>query len=300
MPAEMPVFRISVEDKNPERIFGYLEMVSLFVEDQQKIAVLDDIGAFPKPFRDAFTTYMEKSGLVEKKDTAVFVTNTLSDKAKKSAKPDTLIATLTKKPIWSERIDTLENSALARWAKERALERGLVLSPEGAATLAASFADSAAIAQEIEKLALYLGASSDSPETVTMQHLAQLSQGRIAQDAFKLIDAMGKKNHGEIFRILLRLFGMGEDPVKILGLLVYGVRAMLVVKDAQSRPIPPADILRITGLGDWQVRHYSSATAKFSLEDLQKLYERLMGVDYKMKTGEGNSHLLLERFLLSV
>ena len=116
---------------------------------------------------------------------------------------------------------------------------------------------------------------------------------RATQDVFAVLDVFGKRDARVALDIFLRLCAQGEDLIKFLGLLVFGVRAMLTVKDAQSRPIAPSAIPKLTGLAEWQVRNYSRLVSSLQLEDIKKLYERLLTVDFKIKTGVSNLKLMM-------
>ena len=156
------------------------------------------------------------------------------------------------------------------------------------------------IANELEKLALYLRATPALPTEVGVSDLGRLGVYRVSQDAFAVFAALGERNAREALTIFLRVCAQGEDCIKFLGLLAFGIRAMLGVKDAQNRPIAPSAIPKLMGLAEWQVRNYGRLVRSINLEDLQKLYERLLTVDYKIKTGEGSPRPLIERFLLSI
>lgn len=292
------LFRIRPDDEDPERVFEYLGAQGLFV--QKKIVSVENIGAFRKPFSEALLEYIEAKHLAAVPDVSLYITHIVSEKSKGTAK-DIFITSLSQKPAHAKAYQVLMGTELAGWVKERALARGVVLDRDIAAQLTLAHGnDVASIAQEIEKLALYLNAAPQAPIKADVRMMADIGWERIAQDGFKLIDAMGRKDHAEMLRILLRLFTSGEDPVKLLGLLSYALRAMLAVKDAQARPVRPESVPAALGLQPWQVQQYRAASSRYSLGELKRCYERLLMVDYKMKTGEGNPRMLLERFLLSV
>lgn len=293
-------FRIQPDDEEPERIFSYLAAASLF--EPYKIAAVEKVGGFSKIFRDELLAHVKKAAVADDKNVLLFVTHVVVEEKKKAVgREDAVAGAFAKAASKAERFDALAGSALFKWVERMCAARGIEMT-RGAteALIALHGAESAALAGEIEKLALYLDASPASPKKAGERELRQLGKERIEEDAFKIIDALGARKAADAMRILLRIFARGEDPLKFLGLLTYAVRAMVAVKDAGSRPLRPEDIPATTGLADWQTRQYRRATEKFSLDELKKLYERLLTVDYKTKTGEGNPRTLLERFVLSV
>lgn len=309
LPAAQPVMRLTDEDENPERVFSYLTAPSLF--ETHKIAVIERCDRLQKAFIAAFAEFASAHKLKTDKDIAVFISAVEEKpvKAKRRTASSVSAATSTAKPpleTLAAKIAVfpkLEEERFAQWIASRAEQRGLAVPIALAHRIAqASGGESAAAAQDIEKIALYLRADADSEKTiVTEEHLAHLTGTRhIEENAFRLIDAIGRKDRAGAMQILLGIEASGAEPVQTLGLLAYGLRAMLCIKDAVERPIRTTDLPHVTGLADWQIRQYRSAAANFELIELKKLYERLLGIDWRIKTGEGNPRMLLERFLLAL
>ncbi|MDP3963250.1 MAG: DNA polymerase III subunit delta [bacterium] len=316
LPAEQPIMRVTPDDENPDRVFSYLAASSLF--DPQKLAVIECLSEHTETFRRDLAAYMASPGAAKDQGSICIVTAPETSPSKtrtgKAARGRAASATRPKKnatesPITelaryaakAEQLNTLTPEAMTRWIIERAKVRGLAIAPDVARIVQEMHGDNtASIATEIEKAALYLGASQTDPQSLQKSYLDAFGRQRITQDAFKLVDAIGRRDRAEALRILLRIGQTGTDPLQTLGLLAYAFRAMISVKDASSRPIRPEDIPAVTGFADWQVRQYRMASQTFSLDDLKKIYERLLGMDYRIKTGEGDSKMLLERFLLSI
>ncbi|MDO8558492.1 MAG: DNA polymerase III subunit delta [bacterium] len=296
VPPDTLVFRILPDDEEPGRIFEYLETQSLF--DPGRIASVERIGSFPKAFAQDFLEHIEQHRIAGAHNVRVHITHVIPENTKERRK-DIFIDRFCKKPAHAKEYNTITGQELFGWVREKALSRGIILGQNAAHTLTLAHGnDLAVVSQEIEKLALYLNANSRAPKEAGPEELAKVGWERITQDGFRLIDAMGRKDHPEMLCILLKVFAIGEDPIKILGLLSYALRAMLAVKEAESRPISPADLPAVIGLQSWQIRQYRNTSAHFSIDDLKKIYERLLTADYKIKTGEGNPRLILEQFLL--
>jgi DNA polymerase III subunit delta len=307
LPADFPCLSVAPDDAAPERILEYLRTANLF--ERFKLARIRNLAAMSAEFQKNLIGFMKLFSATDTEDIAVFISYIVKD-ARKKGKTETggsVVESLSLKPAHSKKYDKLEGSELASWIMSRAKNKGLDLDAVAASLIARRCAgEIQAISQEIEKLALYASAESDShisgatPKKITSKEIEVLGWERITQNAFDLIDAIGAGRQNEAMRVLLRAYASGNDPLQLEGVLAYALRNMLAVRNLAEIPVHPRDIPKLAGLGDWQVAQYNRAAARFTTETLKKMLERLQAADFKIKTGEGEARSLIERFVLSM
>lgn len=290
------VLTLRPDDENPDRLFAHLDTIDLF--SPYKIIQVRNIFLFPKPFRDMLLEYAKRRPIA--REASVHLLITYKKDANTDTAKDALFSFLCKKPAEVKTCEVPVGRARESWLAHTAERFGLKLDNRFAGIIIASSQDSPdVLVGEVQKLALYLGASPRRPKTVAAPDIEKVCGKHLHQNIFKLIDALGEKNSKETLRMLFTAALTGEDPIKLTGLFTYAFRSMLAVKDIEGRPLRPQDASAITGLQPWQLQQYRRASSRFSLKELKRLYEQLLAVDYKTKTGQGNPRMLLERFVLS-
>lgn len=295
--SEQAALTVRPTDEAPERLFAHLETLNMF--QRGTAAVLEDVLRFRKPFREELLEYLKRRDVARDPAIALFVTHATGGERAQEA--DSLLAFLRKKPVRAVALTGQRSGKREKVLMEEARALGLTLEPDAKTALLRLHGENLReIVQELRKLALYLASSASQSRRVRQSDVTTVGWEHTEEDAWRLVQAMGRKDHAAMLKVLLRAFQSGQDELKLLGLVTYVMRAMLVVKDAASRRIHPHDIPRLAKLAPFQVRQYLAASDTFSLEELKKTYERLLATDFKIKTGEGKARTLLERFLLAV
>ncbi len=129
---------------------------------------------------------------------------------------------------------------------------------------------------EIDKLA------NHSPEGVTVEKIKQIVHTDLSGDIFQLVDALSTKNIPQIFHHIHGLYVSGESPLYILSMFTYGFRNIIIVKDSLARN-PKTSTL--PGIHPYVFKKTSFHAKNYQIEDLKKIYKRLLQLDYQTKTG---------------
>jgi DNA polymerase III delta subunit len=287
-----PVFRLYPDEPDPERLFENLDSASLF--EPMKIICISKIGAYPKSFREKLANYAKERKLYAAKDIHVLISHVEASKKRNSESGDVIISQFKIAGVKMRQLNLLAGEELLAWVGSRAEMFGFKIDRTEAEKIADKCANNEAIiAREIEKASLAVNAGASRKDLIAMVASSLSSDA----DAFQMSDALAENRKGDALGMLLKIYQAGEEPLKVLGALVYVFRSLLSVKDAESRPIHPADVQKITGLQPWQLSRYHRLASRRELPDIQKIYAKLMRLDYQMKTGEGNPRTLLFRFV---
>lgn len=133
---------------------------------------------------------------------------------------------------------------LERIATSLAQERGLRIDREMARELVRlSGHDRAVMAQEIEKLALYLDAGPEHPASADMTQLAAISADNDEGEIARLVDAVMDGNAAAAAGEGARLAGEGMDAVPVLRALARRIQLLATIKARQAGGEPLSTLL---------------------------------------------------------
>jgi DNA polymerase-3 subunit delta len=155
--------------------------------------------------------------------------------------------------------------------------------------------DMGLLAQEIAKLAVYVGeAARISPEDVD-----RLVGNNRAENTFKIFDLIGKGDAAGALTLLDRLFGQGEDPLRLLGAFGWQLRRLAQALRRSTLGTPVATALAEVGFPPFKLRDCEQLLRHLGRRRLERLYDWLIEVDLGLK---GASQLpprtLLERLVV--
>jgi DNA polymerase-3 subunit delta len=178
---------------------------------------------------------------------------------------------------------------LRQWMRTLAAEEGVKIDAEAIETLLQCTGEhSAIIAQEIRKMATYVGTG----QTITALVVSQLAVPMVEDRIFSFVDAVIERQVALAFRGLEELFLRKEEPVKILFLLARQFRMVASYKSSEHFPsiIPPP-------FSPMVVKKMKRQGLLYTEQTLEKILVQLADVDMAMKTGGTDPKRGLEQFL---
>lgn len=134
--------------------------------------------------------------------------------------------------------------------------------------------------QEIEKLLLYSGTSP-----ITNEAIEALVSPNIYASVFQLTDALGTKNQKLALKTLEKVVESGESIIKILQMLGWQVRVLMLIKEGQKRRLSPQEIAKQTGEKPFTINKTLQQCRNFEHSQLVHLHRAILDIDIKMKTG---------------
>ncbi|GCL72528.1 DNA polymerase III subunit delta [Paenibacillus naphthalenovorans] len=191
----------------------------------------------------------------------------------------------------------LSADELAHWVNQEADKAGISLAPGVAEQLILyTGTNLQALAQELEKCALYIGRGG----TITSADLEQLVTRSIEQNIFQLIEHIVQVELDQAFTLLNELLRRKEEPIKIVMLIARQFRIMFQVKDLMQQGYSQQQIAGQIGLHPYGVKIAAGQAVKFELKRLAHILQQLGDLDYQMKSGKIDKVLGLEMFLLKL
>ncbi len=245
------------------------------VFSDRRLVILTGIEKLRKDPKEALIRYLENP-----LDTTVLILT--HDDSKKFKTEKALSAAATEHGQLAN-FDELKHEELAMWVKNRLKEQGLNGTFDAVETLCEAVGgDLNALAQEIEKLALYTADREDkniSKEDV----LAGVGFSK-EENPFALSNAVQYMNKNRALALTDKLLDSGEDPVGVLGKISYPVLKMARIKRMVNAGMSPTEITRAAGLMFWESSLVNNARHFPSEETFLKTLDRIIEADKAFKT----------------
>jgi DNA polymerase III subunit delta len=189
-----------------------------------------------------------------------------------------------------------KGAALERWIARRAEEVGVKIAHGAQLALAAALPDVQTLANEIDKLALYVGPGGTIDERV----LRDMSFAARQDDVFELTNAVARRDAKGALLQLQRLIDGGTAPEGILPALAWQVRTLIQVRDMLDRRVPEHYMAQQAGLSDFVVRKTVGQARQFTMHKLNETHAKLLALDHAVKTGRADADLSIDALVVEM
>ncbi len=245
------------------------------VFSDKRLVVLTGIEKLRKDPKEALIHYLENP-----LDTTVLV---LTHDDSKKFKTEKALAAAAAAHGDVANFDELKHEELAMWVKNRLKEQGLNGTFDAVETLCEAVgADLNALAQEIEKLALYTADRED--KNISKDDVLAGVGFSKEENPFALSNAVQYMNKNRAIALADKLLDSGEDPIGVLGKISYPVLKMARIKRMANAGMAPAEITRAAGLMFWESSLVNNARNFPSEEIFLKTLDRIIETDKAFKT----------------
>lgn len=245
------------------------------VFSDKRLVVLTGIEKLRKDPKEALIRYLENP-----LDTTVLV---LTHDDSKKFKTEKALAAAAAAHGDVANFDELKHEELAMWVKTRLKEQGLNGTFDAVETLCEAVgADLNALAQEIEKLALYTADRED--KNISKDDVLAGVGFSKEENPFALSNAVQYMNKNRAIALADKLLDSGEDPIGVLGKIAYPVLKMARIKRMANAGMAPAEITRAAGLMFWESSLVNNARNFPSEEIFLKTLDRIIETDKAFKT----------------
>lgn len=197
----------------------------------------------------------------------------------------------------------LKGAQLSEWIRKECARKNVQMSNPVVSRLAEMVGgDLWQMSQEIDKLAKF----SDGEE-VELTDLDVLVRGKLQDNIFKLTDAMGQRDVRKMLGLFQNLVDGGESPQQILYMLVRQLKLLCMARSIIDEG-KQSEAQKALGVAPFTVRPLLAQAGRFNWENLKRMYDELLRIDERMKTGgmelsvedQRALELALERFLVGV
>jgi DNA polymerase-3 subunit delta len=279
----LDLVRFREEDLNFDKFRQKVEVVSMF--DEKKLIVLENLFN-KKDFQEDFFEYLKKSKLKDNQDILVVIYQ--SGKLPQ--------ADFKRRVSMSEEFSPLDNLALARWVKKE-VDKNKVSISQGAIRKLIIYTgnDLWQISNELNKLIDY-----KKGQLIDEQDIDLLVKAKIDTNIFKAIDALAQRDKKTAFRLLHEHLSQGDNEIYLLSMFIYQLRTLLRLKDLTEKGTPFYNLAKQSGLHPFVVRKSAQQLKNFSLDQLKRIYQYLMKIDWELKTGQIDGPTALDLLIAEI
>ncbi len=184
------------------------------------------------------------------------------------------------------------------WAGRKFNERNFKVD-KSALELLAQYAGSNLwrVKNEIEKLINY----KIKEKVVEEKDIKMLVEPETLElNIFTMIDAISQKNKSKALKLLRFYLEKGDSPLYLLTMISYQFRNLLIVKDLIRKGYYYDLALKKSGLHPFVFKKTYSQSFKFSFEELKKIYQKILEIDFTIKSGKIEPFFALELFIIQI
>lgn len=149
---------------------------------------------------------------------------------------------------------------------------------------------------EIEKLIAYCADRA----VIEQEDVALVLSRGVERSIFRMVDFLGTGKLKESLEILDYLFEIGEPAPRILYMVVRQLRMLYRTKLLKSRGYSTAQIIEATGFRPFMINNALRQGRNFSMDKLQRAYERCAHIDQLMKSTKNDPKVMLEMLIFDL
>lgn len=220
---------------------------------------------------------------------------TTKGKAKKNILADDLEQILLKEKYTQEFAKLSEDKLLVWVAQELKKLNAKISRPAATFLVRNAGGDMWALSGLLNQLALYVNGKE-----VGLSDVQLFVEEKADDNVFNLVEAIVSGNRKQAFKLLADQENLGEDKFKIFGLVVWQFRLLLQLRSlfeaedglTSDKAASQLKIHPFVAKKNWVV------VKKHSLMKLKEIYDQLLDIDIKTKTGQGDQSMLIDLFVV--
>jgi len=283
--------KIEASEEGIEELKKVAETISMFGE--KKLIIFENPFSLSKTLQEELKNYLSKSPILTSKEVFLVFFHK-GDVSKKTS----LFNFLLKKSYRKQKFEKLSPIKIFHFIQKEALRFGSRIDKEATQKLIFFYGDDLwQISNEVQKLATY-----KKNKLITSQDVDSLCVAEINPNIFETIEAISKKEKRKALKLFADHLKKGENELRILAMIVFQFRTMIKLKSLIEKHSTRSvlKLQKLSGLHPFVIKKTLPLLSQFSLEDLKKLYQKLLALDFKIKTGKIDPKLALQMFILSL
>lgn len=202
---------------------------------------------------------------------------------------------LLKQEKYVQRFDLLVGVKLINWIEQEVVRRGGNIDRSAVDCLVKH------LSQDMWQMNLVLDqvVAYKKSEQITQKDVLLFVVERAEDKLFGLVDAVVVGDKRQAYKLLEEQRGFGLEEERLFGLLIWQIRILLEMRDLFEREdgLTSADMAKKLKINPYIAKKNLVLVKQRSLYDLKKMYQELLNIDVKIKTGTASSALLLDKFV---
>jgi len=220
-----------------------------------------------------------------------------SRRSKTSTRRSHLLANRLKGEKYAQEFPLLTPAQTQAWASQAFKQRGGKISPN-ALTLLVDFVgnDLWQLNSEIDKLLAF-----KNNQLVEAPDIETMVKTKLDDDIFQLTDALGQKNSARALALISDQLQSGTSPTELLSKMVWQFKNLLILKTFVAKNGSGYNAERLTyqlKLHPFVIKKTLSQVDRHELTDLKTTYQRLLQIDYQLKTSQTDPQTLFDLLVI--
>ncbi len=203
-----------------------------------------------------------------------------------------------KKEKYNQEFNALEGSALSAWIVTEIKKRGGKISMVAANYLAQNAGKDVWFLNSLmDQLVAYIGS-----EEIGMIQVNLFLDEKVDDNVFNMVDAIVSGNKKQAYKLLEEQRRLGEDDFKIFGLVVWQFRILLAARSLfETAENMSSDIMaKELGVHPFVLKKNLTIMKKYTKKQLTNIYDQLLDMDFKAKTGQADLGLSLDLLIYKI
>jgi DNA polymerase-3 subunit delta len=199
------------------------------------------------------------------------------------------------KEKWAKEFTSLVGAQLSSWIKTETEQRGGTINPAAVAYLAQNvgkdiwYADSL-----VDQLVAYA-----EGKEISLADVQLFLEEKVDDNVFNMVDAIVAGNRKLAFKLVEEQRRLGEEDGLIFGMAMRQFRILISMRDLFNcqENITSDTMAKMLDLHPFVVKKSLPFIKKYSLDKLKDIYNQLLEIDIKTKTGLADQSLLIDLFV---
>ena len=271
--------RIDLFESDEKIFWNYLNQGILFASKKNLV------------IENAFSNLVFKKSFSKKAQELSLSEHVLIFVEKKEIKPTDSFFKILKENGKTQEFLLLSGKKLEDWVKNLFSQFGSHITDKALQNLLeCTLGDMWTLSNEIQKLVTF-------KNDITEKEVALLVKPNIEIEIFKTVDGLVAKNKKQALTALQKYLDSGENLFKLLSMIAYQMRTLLMIKIAQSSGNFLAKDL---GIHPYVFKKLTDVTRNISLEQLKIATQSIFLADLKRKTGQESPEQTVRSLILSI
>lgn len=191
----------------------------------------------------------------------------------------------------------IKEHELGKWIKSLADHLQITIAPDAYEVFEAELVVNLHLIQnELMKLATYVGENG----VVTKEIAEDLISQTANSSALRLVDAVIERNLQKAISIYHDLDKMKEEPIALIALLAFQFRTIFRVKLLKQKGYSQFQMQKQIGGHPYVIKIAGDRQRKFSVDQLESIFEKLANTDAAIKQGKMEKKLAFEMLLFEL
>lgn len=199
------------------------------------------------------------------------------------------------KEKWARQFEALVGAQLAAWIKEEVARRGGTINMTAVNYLGQNTGkDMWYLNSLLDQLAAYT-----QEKEITLADAQLFLEEKVDDNIFNMADAVVSGNRKLAFKLVQEQRRLGGEEGYLFGMITRQFRILLTMRDLFNRQenISSDQMAKMLALHPFVVKKSLPLMKRLSLDKLKHIYDSLLEIDIKTKTGQADSALLLDLFV---